>query len=201
MDPGPHLFWITSRAAGFTALLAASLSVGVGIASLPRMRLGRDRRADMRPLHEALSLTTLVAIAVHGLALLGDGYLNPGLAGIAVPFAGSYRSLWTGIGIIGGYGLAVLGLSYYARSWIGSTRWRMLHRFTVVFWLAAVVHSVAGGSDSTQAWFLVIATVAVAPAAGMVIARLADISAARRARPGGIDLPALDSAPQRGFTE
>jgi hypothetical protein len=136
------------------------------------------------------------AIAVHGLALLGDGFLHPGVSGIAVPFAGSYRPLWTGIGIIGGYGLAALGLSYYARRQIGSGRWRALHRFTVIFWLAAVVHSLAGGSDSGQAWFLAIGLLAVAPAAGLVLAWFADSAAGRRA----IDLPTLDS-PQRRFTE
>jgi sulfoxide reductase heme-binding subunit YedZ len=196
MDPTQHLFWITSRAAGFTAVIAASLAVGVGVASRPRPPVAFGRRSDLRPLHEALALTTLAAIAVHGLALLGDGFLHPGVSGIAVPFAGSYRPLWTGIGIIGGYGLAALGLSYYARGQIGSGRWRALHRFTVVFWLAAVVHSLAGGSDSGQAWFLAIGLLAVAPAAGLVLAWFADSAAGRRA----IDLPTLDS-PQRRFTE
>src|SRR4051794_7078911 len=119
MNPGAHLFWITSRAAGFTALITASVSVGVGIASLPRPAIALGPRTDMRRLHEALGLTTLVAIALHGLALLGDGYLHPGLAGIAVPFVGPYRPAWTALGIIGGYGLAVLGLAYYARARIG----------------------------------------------------------------------------------
>ena len=34
---------------------------------------------DLRVWHEALSLATLVALAVHALALLGDGYLKPSL--------------------------------------------------------------------------------------------------------------------------
>ena len=58
-------------------------------------------RAAVKHLHEALSLTGLAAILGHGLLLLGDGYLRPGLAGIALPFAMNHRPLWTGIGIIG----------------------------------------------------------------------------------------------------
>jgi methionine sulfoxide reductase heme-binding subunit len=200
MGPGAHLFWITSRAAGFTALITASLSVGVGIASMPRTGLSWGRRADMRPLHEALGLTTLAAIAIHGLALLGDGYLHPGIVGIAVPFAGSYRPLWTGLGIIGGYGLMALGLSYYARARIGIRRWRLLHRFTVVFWAAAIVHSLAGGTDSGEVWFLALAVLVLGPAGGMVTARIAALLAERRSRPDGIDLPTL-GRPHRDLTE
>ena len=49
--------------------------------------------------------------------LMGDPWLHPGLRGIAVPFALGYRSLYTGLGIIGGYLAAVLGL--YVRGRIG----------------------------------------------------------------------------------
>lgn len=40
-------------------------------------------------------LTTLAMVALHG--PLGDAYLNPGVAGIAIPFVGFYRPLWTAI--------------------------------------------------------------------------------------------------------
>ena len=50
-------------------------------------------------LHEQTALAGLVAIAVHGITLLGDACLNPGLAGITVPVAIDYRPLWTGLGI------------------------------------------------------------------------------------------------------
>ena len=36
-----------------------------------------SKRKDLRVIHEALSLATLVALAVHALALLGDGYSSP----------------------------------------------------------------------------------------------------------------------------
>jgi sulfoxide reductase heme-binding subunit YedZ len=83
VDPGPHLFWITSRAAGIVALAAASLSVSLGLSMSLRVR--GLQRVDMRVLHETLSLCVLVAIAVHGAALLGDGFLHPSLLDISVP--------------------------------------------------------------------------------------------------------------------
>jgi sulfoxide reductase heme-binding subunit YedZ len=163
VNVGSHLFWITSRSAGEMALLLSSASVGLGLMmSAPR---GSASKRDLRSVHEALSLTALAMVALHGVALLGDSFLNPGLAGIAVPFAGAYRPLWTGLGIVAGYGLAVLALSYYARNRIGAARWKRLHRLTAVFWLLAIGHAAGAGTDSTQLWFLLASGALVIPAA------------------------------------
>jgi methionine sulfoxide reductase heme-binding subunit len=169
VNVAPHLFWITSRAAGGAALLLASASVALGL-MMSSKRRGPSKR-DLRAIHEALSLTTLAMVAVHGLALLGDAYLNPGPTGIAVPFASAYRPLWTGIGIIAGYGLAALGLTYYLRNRIGAARWRRIHRLTAVFWLLAVAHTIGAGSDVAQLWFLVASGALVVPAALLLALR------------------------------
>ncbi len=121
-----HLFWMASRAAGIAALILSSLSVCVGL--LMGGRLRKRRGADLRVTHEALSLATLAALAVHGLTLLGDGFLHPSLADVALPFVSSYKTFWTSTGIIAFWALALLGLSYYARARIGVQRWRRLHR-------------------------------------------------------------------------
>lgn len=172
MNLAPHLFWITSRAAGGAALLLASAAVAVGL-MLSARRPGANKR-DLRPIHEALSLSTLAMVALHGLSLLGDSYLHPGISGIAVPFAGAYRPLFTGLGIVAGYGLAALGLTYYLRDRIGAARWRRLHRLTAVFWIAAIVHTIGAGSDVTEIWFLGISALLIVPAAGLLALRWLD---------------------------
>jgi sulfoxide reductase heme-binding subunit YedZ len=166
---GEHLFWITSRAAGGAALLLASAAVAVGLMMSSKRQSSNKR--DLRAIHEALSLTTLAMVVVHGVSLLGDPFLNPGLSGISIPFVGSYKPLWTGLGIVAGYGLAALGLSYYARDRIGAARWRKVHRLTAVFWLLAIVHTIGAGSDAAQLWFLVISGVMVIPAALLLVLR------------------------------
>jgi sulfoxide reductase heme-binding subunit YedZ len=163
VNVAPHLFWITSRAAGGAALLLASASVALGL--MMSSKLKSTSKRDLRAIHEALSLTTLAMVALHGAALLGDSYLHPGLTGIAVPFVSAYRPLWTGLGIIAGYGLAVLGLTYYLRDRIGIARWRRLHRLTAVFWLLAIGHTIEAGSDAAQIWFLAVSGALVIPAA------------------------------------
>jgi sulfoxide reductase heme-binding subunit YedZ len=159
---GPHLFWITSRAAGTAALLLSSVSVCVGL--MMGGRLTTKRRPELRVTHEALSLATLAAILVHGLTLLGDGFLHPSLGDIAVPFLSGYKTLWTSTGIIAFWALLLLGLSYYARTRIGVQRWRKLHRFTALAWILGVVHSLGEGTDAGQGWFLAMVAIVTVPA-------------------------------------
>ncbi len=166
----PHLFWITSRAAGIVALVAASLAVSLGLlmsTKLLRRRApdllavhevavavgaGRDRRFTERPCWAISSCTRLVA-------------------DIAIPFVSSYKTLWTSLGIIAGWGLAALGLSYYLRRYIGSARWRKLHRYTALLWLFGLAHSVGEGTDAGQLWFLALIGIVVVPALALLATR------------------------------
>jgi sulfoxide reductase heme-binding subunit YedZ len=166
---GPHLYWITSRAAGTAALLLSSISVCVGLTMGGRILKGRG--PDLRVTHEALSLATLGALLVHGLALIGDSYLHPTLGEVAVPFLGSYKTLWTSTGIIAFWAMAILGVSYYARTRIGVQRWRKLHRFTAVAWVLGLVHSLGMGTDAGQTWFLVMTGIVAIPAIVLLIVR------------------------------
>jgi sulfoxide reductase heme-binding subunit YedZ len=200
---GPHLFWITSRAAGIAALVLSSLSVCVGLAMSGRLLRGRN--LDLRVTHEALSLATLAALVVHGLTLLGDGYIKLSLADVAVPFATSYKTLWTSTGIVAFWGLALLGISYYARNWIGAARWRSLHRFTALAWILGLIHSLGEGSDSGQAWFLVMTAIVVLPALALLAVRWLTAPASPQPAPasprpavGSPDAPrAVSASPQR----
>jgi sulfoxide reductase heme-binding subunit YedZ len=166
---GPHLFWITSRAAGAAALVLSSLSVCLGL--LMGGRLLKGRAPDLRVAHESLSLAVITALIVHGLSLLGDSYLHPSLGDIAIPFLSGYKTLWTSAGIIAFWSLLALGLSYYARARIGQARWRRLHRFTALAWALGVVHALGEGTDSGQAWFLAMIAIVVAPALALLVIR------------------------------
>src|SRR5947209_13608049 len=101
-------------------------------------KLLKGKVLDVRAVHEVLSLSTIVAIVVHAAALLGDKFLHPSLADISIPFVSGYKSAWTTLGVVSGWSLIALGLSYYARRRIGVARWRMLHRFTALAWLAGL---------------------------------------------------------------
>jgi len=189
-NPAPHLFWITSRAAGFTALVLSSLAVCLGL--LMSTKLLRPKGVDLRVTHEILSLSTIVAIVVHAAALLGDKFLHPSLADISIPFVSGYKSAWTTLGVVSGWSLIALGLSYYARRRIGVARWRMLHRFTALAWLAGLTHSVGEGTDAGQVWFLVMVAIVAIPALALLATRL--LGGERRANPPRRAEPSLAEA-------
>src|SRR3954454_11237765 len=92
-----HLFWITSRAAGTAALVLSSVAVAIGLSM--GSRLVKKRMTEGPGVPEALSLAPIPALVVHAVSLLGDSYLKPSVADIAVPCAGDYKAVWMTIGI------------------------------------------------------------------------------------------------------
>lgn len=166
-----YLWWLVSNASGVVALLLISVSVLLGLTMSAKLLVKADvRRAAMR-LHEHVAIAALAAIAVHGLALLGDPWLKPGWRGITVPFALSYRPAYTGLGIIGGYLGLLLGPSFYLRRRIGARRWRRLHRAIVVVWLLSAAHALGAGSDGAKLWLRAIVLAPVAPIVYLLIVR------------------------------
>src|SRR3954453_7391890 len=172
-----HIFWITSRAAGTAALLLSSAAVCVGLLFGGKLVKGRPAP---RHLPEALSLATIVALVVHAVSLLGDSFLSPSLGDITIPFVSGYQRGWTTLGIVAGWALIALGLSYYVRDRIGQQRWKKLHRFTALAWVAGVVHSVGEGTDAGRGWFLVATAIAVLPALALLAVRHLGASSATR---------------------
>ena len=162
-----HAFWITSRAAGIVALLAASLAVALGLMMSTRLR---TRLGDLRVVHESLSLATMVALAVHALALLGDSYLKPEPRRRHDPVRQLLRA-------------AVDGRRPHRRLAVRDPRalvlhprpdrpqrWRKLHRFTALAWVLGIGHALMMGTDAGAAWFLVAAALVVIPAAALLAA-------------------------------
>jgi sulfoxide reductase heme-binding subunit YedZ len=150
-QPTQLIWWLISRASGIVAVVLISLSVLMGLAMAARLLRPAHKRTVVR-LHEHVAVLSLVAVGVHGLALLGDQWLKPGLTGITVPFALGYRPLWTGLGIIAGYLALLLGPSFYLRRRIGARTWRKLHRATTAAWLLSAAHALGAGTDRSTLW-------------------------------------------------
>jgi methionine sulfoxide reductase heme-binding subunit len=182
-DPANYPWWLASRSAGIVAfvLIAASVTLGLFMASGVYRRPGLKR--DLLKVHQHLALAGLTMIGLHGVLLLGDKWLKPGIAGIAVPFAISYRPVWVGLGICGGYLAALLGPTYFVRRrTIGTRRWRRIHQATVVVYVLAVLHSLGAGTDGAATWFTVLVLASAVPIAVLLALRYRP---RLRARPGG----------------
>lgn len=201
-DPMDYGWWLASRASGLVALALITLSVTIGLAMGGRVSREPKLRRAMLPVHEHAALGGLIAIAVHGITLLGDRWLHPGPLGITVPFAMDHAPLWTGLGIIAGYLAAALGLSFYARRRIGAKRWRSLHKATILVYVLAVAHTLGAGSDAGTPWLRSLLVLTAAPVLMLLVMRVlpppATVSAgASGARPGSAPSPAPRSARSR----
>lgn len=174
------LFWITSRAAGTTAIVLASAAVGVGLTMGGKLIKGHG--PERRTIHEILSLSTMVALAVHGLSLLGDTYFHFTPLNVALPFLAPYRNLFTSVGIVAGWGMIILGLSFYARRRIGQARWKAIHRFAALAWLLGLVHTFADGTDAGKLWFIGLVVLSAAPALVLLVVRHARAGSPARGR-------------------
>ena len=148
-----HGWWLASRASGLVALVLVTISVGLGLAMAGKVMRRPGLSRKLLAIHEHTALAGIVAIAVHGITLLGDPWLHPGISGVTVPFTLGFRPLWTGLGVVGGYLAALLGLTFYARRRIGARLWRKAHRATVLVYLLGLVHAFGSGSDASAVWF------------------------------------------------
>ena len=151
-DPTHYAWWLVSRASGVVSLLLVSASVTIGLLMASKLVRRRGAGPILVKTHEQTALAGLIAIAVHGITLLGDRWLNPGVGGLLVPFTMSYRPAFTGLGIVAGYVAALLGLSFYVRRRVGAKLWRKLHRATVLVWALGVVHTLGAGTDAGSPW-------------------------------------------------
>jgi sulfoxide reductase heme-binding subunit YedZ len=189
-----HGWWLASRASGLVALVLVTISVGLGLAMAGKVMRRPGLSRKLLAIHEQTALAGIVAIAVHGITLLGDPWLHPGISGVTVPFAMGFRPLWTGLGVVAGYLAVLLGLSFYARRRIGARLWRKAHRATVVVYLLGLVHAFGAGTDASAVWFRwwVLMT---APAIGGLFVYRVFSGGAKRARAGRAHEGARDHSP------
>jgi methionine sulfoxide reductase heme-binding subunit len=162
--PAEYGWWLASRAAGITALVCITLAVGIGLAlggKVASKKPGLPR--VLMAIHEHAALVGLVAVAVHGITLLGDAWLKASVVDIAVPFASDVKPFFVGLGVVGGYLAAVLGLTFYARKRIGMKLWRRAHRATILVYALAVAHTLGAGTDATEPWLRTFMLVSGAP--------------------------------------
>ncbi len=174
-DPLHYGWWLASRSAGIVSILAVSVSVIIGLLmanGLPKRGWAGITKRKLVAVHESTALAGMVAITVHGLTLMGDKFMHPTLSQIAVPFTMGYRPGFTGLGIIAGWLAIFLGLSFYARRYVGVKRWRTLHRATIAVWALGVVHALGSGTDASQTWLQAILVVTGIPIVYLFLRRI-----------------------------
>ena len=149
LGPEPKAYWYLSRSSAVISyvLLWASMIFGLLITTrTARMWPGGPVAFD---LHQHTSLLALALALFHALILLGDSYIGYTLRTIAVPFAGvGYKPLDVGLGQVGFYAMALVGLSFYAKNTLTQRGWRLIHFLSFSTFLLVLAHGIQAGTDS-----------------------------------------------------
>ena len=180
---GVPVAWLVARAAGLVAFALLTVSVTLGLALSTKL-LGNRRGKLLFGWHQTIAWTALAMLVLHMGALAIDPVIGFGPVGVLVPGAAPWRPLPVAAGILTGWLMLALALSFHLRRRIGQKRWRLIHYATFAAFAIALYHAINVGSDLTGARGLIIAGAVAAPVVWLVFARiLMPRPGARRASP------------------
>jgi sulfoxide reductase heme-binding subunit YedZ len=163
--------WLVARAAGLTALALLSCSVWLGLGMSVRL-FPPSRQKAVMAWHQSLMWCGLGAVTVHAVALLLDPVMRFSLPVVLVPGIAPWRPLAVAAGVLAGWTMLVLALSFHVRRRLTQRRWRLLHYLGLAAFACAIGHGLTAGTDLRGTTGLLVAGGAIAPALWLVYARI-----------------------------
>ncbi|MCL2454944.1 MAG: ferric reductase-like transmembrane domain-containing protein [Micrococcales bacterium] len=176
MTDGP-LLWYLNRATGVVLLVLFTAAVVLGVLSMGGKPGRGVPRFALQALHRNLALLAVVALTAHVLTAVIDTYVDIRWWHAVVPFAGTYKPFWLGLGAIALDIMIVVVVTSLLRTRLSPRSWRAIHLTVWVSWVVSVIHAVGIGTDlkdptsaiSMLTWACVVAVLA---AAGVRVSRL-----------------------------
>jgi sulfoxide reductase heme-binding subunit YedZ len=163
--------WLIARAAGLVAFGLLTIAVTLGLALSTRI-LGNRRGKLLLGWHQTIVWTALAMLCLHMAALAIDPVMRFGIVGVLVPGAAPWRPVPVAAGIVTGWLMLALALSFHVRRRIGQRRWRLLHYTSFAAFALGLYHALNVGTDLAGTRGLILAGVAVAPVSWLVYARI-----------------------------
>jgi predicted ferric reductase len=145
--------WYLGRGTGTVALVMFTVTMVLGITTRSGRRAFGLDRSGIADLHKAASLTGLGLVAVHVTTLLLDPYAQLRLVDLVLPFFGSFRPLWQGLGTAAVDVLLVVVATSLLRHRIGPRAFRAVHWAAYAMWPLALLHGLGNGTDAASTWF------------------------------------------------
>jgi predicted ferric reductase len=168
----PRLTWYVARATGLVLLVVLTLSTALGILSVTGRTGGRLPRFVRGDLHRRLSLLALALLVAHVVASVLDSYVTITITDTVVPFVGTYRPLWLGLGALSLDLLLVITATSLVRRRLDVRLWRVVHWSAYLAWLLVVLHALGTGSDAKRMPVIALVGGCVALVAGLALWRL-----------------------------
>jgi sulfoxide reductase heme-binding subunit YedZ len=191
---GPSTYWYLTRATGIAALILLTFAVVVGVVDVSRFSSERWPRFVIDGVHRTASLLAVVFLVVHIVTTVLDSFAPISLINSVIPFTGTYRPLWLGFGAVSSDLLLALVITSLIRASVGYRVWRAVHWLAYACWPVAVLHGLGTGSDTKQAWLLLINAICVIAVVAAVCARLAQGRDAPQLRAAGLAVTVVFTA-------
>lgn len=172
----PSPLWFATRGAGVVTLVVLSVTVILGIVTSLRWEGRNTPRFVTATLHRNLSLFAIVLLAVHIAAAVLDPFAGIRAADAVIPFAGAYRTVWLGLGVLAAEVLAAVALTSVARRRVGPRTWRVIHWTAYASWPLAMIHGLGTGTDAQEPWLI---GVSAACATGVMLALVMRLTSGR----------------------
>ncbi len=169
---GPSVYWYLTRSTGAVALLLLTLAIVLGVIDVERWSTPRWPRFVLDALHRNVALLAFAFLVVHILTAVLDSFASISIVDALVPFVGSYRPFWLGLGAVAfDLILAVIATSLL-RARMGFATWRAVHWLVYASWPIALVHGFGTGSDASSTWLVALSLVCVALVTAAVLTRV-----------------------------
>ncbi|QCB98853.1 iron reductase [Arthrobacter sp. PAMC25564] len=179
--------WAFGRVSGFISLILFTGSVLLGILTRSGRPLLVLPRFSITLLHRNISVLATVFLGLHVGSLLLDSYARLNVVDVLVPFLGSYRPFWQGLGTAALDLVLAIVVTGLLRQRIGQRTFRAVHWLSYAMWPVALAHAIGNGTDGTSKWFLALAAVSVLAVGGAVLWRASSgFLETSKARQGGL---------------
>jgi sulfoxide reductase heme-binding subunit YedZ len=170
---GPSAYWYLTRSTGAVAMVLLTLTVAVGVLDVQRYATARLPRFVIDGLHRNVALLTMVFLVLHIVTSVLDSFAPIALLDAFVPFVGSYRPFWLGLGAVSFDLLVAVTITSLVRRRVGHRTWRAVHWLSYASWPVALLHGFGTGSDVKGTWLMVLSLLCLAVVVLAVIARAA----------------------------
>jgi methionine sulfoxide reductase heme-binding subunit len=160
------LDWYVARAAGVAAYLLLTVVVTLGMTMASRRPLKRWPKFALEDVHRFGGLLVGSFVTIHVVTIALDAYLPFSLTAILVPFAASYRTVYTALGVVAAELLLALAVTNRYRDRLPYAFWRRAHYLNLAVWTAATVHGLGSGTDRSTPWLMALFAASVATVLG-----------------------------------
>ncbi len=169
---GPSLYWYMTRSTGAVSLLLFTLAIVLGVVDVQRWSTPRWPRFVLDSLHRNVSLLALVFLVLHILTSVLDSFAPISITDAFVPFVGSYRPFWLGLGAVAFDLILAVIVTSLLRARMGFSTWRTVHWLAYASWPIALLHGFGTGSDVKSSWLLLLSIGCLAAVLAAVLTRV-----------------------------